>query len=257
MNNYGMLQNRKERIRQWHKHPKHAEICRSLRKSAEGLLETGLKFLPQVISIQNGLESAVAATECAAAGSHNLHRGFYCPSPVYDLIVGNVHRGRLLKRITKGSNITHRFSYSQAGMMILCETVLNGHPIFTEYLIYKDDRVYGIMLDNSNALSRVSSEVYHNGRITQYCFVQVVHLQDSSSIFDYYEEQYAYDDDGLCTCVWKSFNPGAETFEEMLLEFQREAGYLVSYTAKDRSIQDGEENNNVVGTYYPRTRRKA
>ena len=31
-------------------------------------------------------------------GGESMHRGYYCPSPVYDLLVGNVNRGRLLKR---------------------------------------------------------------------------------------------------------------------------------------------------------------
>ena len=45
-------------------------------------------------------EKALAETRYTeyAKGGKTFHRGYYCPSPVQDLIVGNANRGRLLKR---------------------------------------------------------------------------------------------------------------------------------------------------------------
>ena len=37
-------------------------------------------------------------------GGELFHRGYYFPSPFFDLVVGNANRGRLVKRPRKGEN---------------------------------------------------------------------------------------------------------------------------------------------------------
>ena len=34
-----------------------------------------------------------------ATGGGTMHRGFYCPSIVEDIIIGNINRGKLIKRL--------------------------------------------------------------------------------------------------------------------------------------------------------------
>ena len=47
-------------------------------------------------TIYKDLLNDVVRTEYARGGE-TIHRGYYCPSPVYDIIVGGASRGRLLK----------------------------------------------------------------------------------------------------------------------------------------------------------------
>ena len=64
--------------------------------------------------------SKKADREELCSGS-DMFLGFYNPSPVYDLIVGNVHRGRILKRITKSSKPSHKYGFDKDGR--LCTVV--------------------------------------------------------------------------------------------------------------------------------------
>lgn len=41
-------------------------------------------------------QSAICSTEYGRGGEF-FHRGYYCPSPILDIIVGNANRGKLIK----------------------------------------------------------------------------------------------------------------------------------------------------------------
>lgn len=47
-------------------------------------------------SLYRALWEQAAAWQYARGGGV-LHRGWYCPSPVYDMVIGSADRGRLLK----------------------------------------------------------------------------------------------------------------------------------------------------------------
>ena len=38
-----------------------------------------------------------------SVGGEVMHRGYYCPNPIGDIIIDNAKRGRLLKRLTERS----------------------------------------------------------------------------------------------------------------------------------------------------------
>ena len=57
------------------------------------------------------------------AGSRYLQRGRYCPSVVRDLYLGNASRGRLLRRITKKTKYSHKYTFAPDGKMLIAETV--------------------------------------------------------------------------------------------------------------------------------------
>ena len=66
-------------------------IDRQYRGSVQEIYEEGLR---QVVRRQY------------ARGGCTLQRGYYCPSPVLDIIAGNKDRGRLLKNSPENSLIT-------------------------------------------------------------------------------------------------------------------------------------------------------
>ena len=72
-----------------------------------------------VLSLFEEADKKVVREEMCSGS--DMFLGFYNPSPVYDLIVGNVHRGRLLKRITKSSKPSHKYGFDQNGR--LCTVV--------------------------------------------------------------------------------------------------------------------------------------
>ena len=55
-------------------------------------------------------KSVVREEYCSGS---DMFLGYYCPSLILDIVVGNVHRGRLLKRVTKRSKPTHRYGFDK------------------------------------------------------------------------------------------------------------------------------------------------
>ena len=53
-------------------------------------------------------------------GGESTHRGYYCPSPVIDLLIGNVSRGRLLKR-RPAVNYDYIYCLNEARQIIMVD----------------------------------------------------------------------------------------------------------------------------------------
>lgn len=103
-----------------------------------------------------------------ALGSRYMHRGYYCPSPIYDKLVGNARRGRIAKRITKTTRPTNRYEFDIEGKLRLVETInRNGHNE-TEFVFYEEGVVFGLTYDGHDLLSKLSIEQYTEGMITSY-----------------------------------------------------------------------------------------
>lgn len=184
-----------------------------------------------------------------ASGSM-LHRGYYCPSPTRDIIVGNAKRGKLLKRLTCVSKPSYEYGFDTDGKLLYCKWLNNGEPTHIEYLIYEDHGIFGITLDCDDNLAYLTVETLRDGRLTDYSFGI---FSSSCSTFRcnvMEQEHYEYDTQGLCSCDMHQYIQASATSPAVYqhsgkFEFQRKNGMLTSYTD-----QHGHE-------YQVRTRRKA
>ena len=77
-----------------------------------------------------------------ATGGETMHRGFYCPSIVEDIIIGNVNRGRIIKRLVK-QPITYTYGFDNSNRLV---TVIRHTKIgdIYEYIMYIDNIQYGV-----------------------------------------------------------------------------------------------------------------
>ena len=103
-----------------------------------------------------------------ALGARYLHRGFYCPSPIYDKVVVNARRGRIAKRMTKASRPTNRYEFDLEGKLRISETIYPNGSMKTEFIFYEDDVIFGLTYDRQDYLSMLTVERYSKGRITSY-----------------------------------------------------------------------------------------
>lgn len=131
------------------------------------------------------------------ANSRYLHRGFYCPSPVLDLLVTNTRRGRILKRPTGRSNITNRYVYDTSGKLIFTDNYINGKMVSSEYLLYYENMVCGITIGISGRIICVSEELYANSRIESYLCAYYSGTGESTICYKMDCENYQYDEYGL------------------------------------------------------------
>ena len=174
------------------------EIWKFSHKKRDFLIKQGLDFRTQNQAV-NYRELAVFRKETAVT-SRYLHRGYYCPSPIQDIIVDNARRGKILKRETKRSKPTHRYYFNTKDQLLIAETILCDGSIQTEYLVYCKDAIYGYTYDSKNNLIGVSEECYKDDRIQRYfrasCFNdEVRQWYNSITCIDY--EMYQYNDSEL------------------------------------------------------------
>ena len=87
------------------------------------------KFLEDV-------QRAVCSIEYGRGGEL-FHRGYYLPSPFFDLVVGNANRGRLVKRPRKGAVYDYIYYKDQAGNLIMVDKY-SGNTDADKELYYRE-----------------------------------------------------------------------------------------------------------------------
>ena len=253
MNNFYDWNERLKHLEKWRSSDAHNKACMRQQAECSRLIHIASDFLQDLSALDVAVKSKAVVMEKEVGG--DIHRGFYCPSPILDIIVGNVHRGRILKRATISSKITHCFGFDGDGRLLYAETIGNGTPYYTEYIIKKGSYQYGITVNTHSELTAVSEECFEDQRLVRYCYINIIPDNNAPIVFNFHQEQYIYDECGLKSCIWSEYEPFAQAIQKYLYEFQREEGYLHSYTLLDQSI-DGHEVANGI-KYTVRLKRKA
>lgn len=182
-----------------------------------------------------------------------LHRGFYCPSPVYDIISGNAKRGKLLKKPFIKSKPSHEYGFDVDGYLLYCKRFDNT-VVSTEYLDYSPDTVHGMLLDGEGFISVITEETYDQGRLMRFLQCSCMPTDDGFYCHQAYCEEYEYDEEGLRCCktqnllfplpdtsiFLKSTFPQSTQWpvycsDEFL--FQRADGYLSGYTCGQQTYR--------------------
>ena len=158
-----------------------------------------------------------------------LHRVYYHPSPIYDLIVGNAKRGRLCAKATSPTQISHRFIFDCANRLVRVENFNRGQISYIEFLQHSDGKVMGLTLDCNGFLAAVSEEVYSNYQIASFSIANCFYDGDKYVCFNYHAEYYRYDAMGLLWCNFVNLSPQSGYLINKNYTFERENGLLVAY----------------------------
>lgn len=191
-------------------------------------------------------------------GGEGTHRGYYCPSPVIDLVIGNVSRGRLLKR-RPAANYDYIYYLNEARQIIMVddfatwengsktlytrEFVFHGENIETS-VEYKLDSFLGYIHMYSASLCDYDAgklRTYKRLIMDTYCRDDGSFYTDKDS-FLFQAEDYEYDESGLmCKFVWGEqlsfkektrsgkFKPAGYTQEYAYRLFHNEDGFMYAY----------------------------
>lgn len=197
----------------------------ALRQRAEQILHHGLE---RMADLTKTCQDPQAPATAWCSGS-NLHRGCYHPSPVHDLIVGNLKRGKLCR--SDNRQLSHRYWFNSDGQLLRIEYVHQGQPFKTEYLFYEGNVVWGITIGNDGHLAAVACERYDQGRLRHWVLAQCDAAYGEPRCFGYHEEEYRYDDEGIARCHWIDFTPPNGFPQDEVFTFERQDGYLVAYTS--------------------------
>ncbi|MCF2941899.1 hypothetical protein L1N85_26625 [Paenibacillus alkaliterrae] len=195
-------------------------ILNAFKNDVTELISIKHEYADKLSELRASVEKEVVRLEYSKGGE-TIHRGYYCPSPVLDLIVGGKKRGRLFKKkIPEFGSYSYEYGFDKDDRLIrvkgINEFTTPNSRFDEEYLIYRKNIVYGVEFDHLGKLHVVSKCAYNNGNIIKYeqsvCWMEI----DA----DLYYEEYTYENNKLSEVhVFYNIEP--------LLGIYSESRYLV------------------------------
>lgn len=160
----------------------------------------------------------------------DLFRGYYHPSPVYDLIVGNTKRGSRRNGNIQNANISHRYLFNSSGSLVCIENMHNGEVACTEFLNYKQNTRIGITIEK-NQVRGIAEEQFNNGELVSFSRL-ICHSVDGQYVpFSLHWEKFFYQGEHLSECeLVSNFNPHYSPFTFERYQFESQNGLLTAYT---------------------------
>ena len=201
-------------------------------------------------------EKHVAAAKAATVrkrytrGGLILPRGYFCPSPILDLVVGGGNRGRLVKNPDKydPKEIT-TFWFDQDDQLTLVERPWKER----ELVVREGDIEIGILRDIDGYLIMVSRCIYHSGKIISY-ERGMCNISKKISALD--KEEYSYAESGLSTSTWFRYDDDVNIIGRTIYQFDHSPdGMLSKYRVIDRKT-DFINNNAWEGHDFIITKRR-
>lgn len=154
------------------------------------------------------------------------HRGYFCPSLIQDIVIGNARRGRLIRHPRKASIPEYTYGFDLAGKLICVETEFNFEWIFYE----ANRRQVGLTFFKRNAsIDDVSVCQYDDqGRLLSYLYGYSYTLNGTPMAIR--SEQYQYDADQMNVTISDYFQSGKNFMAKQRgYCFTLENGVLKSY----------------------------
>lgn len=231
------------------------QSCDILQKECQRLLEIGEKYLNLLSELSKQYREGTASQIFATGGF--LHRGAYCPSPIIDLVTGNLSRGRILKKPTARSKINHIFGFNVSGQLIYDQQIYDDVLYATEYVIYIENSIYGVTVDKDGFLLSVSEELYAQEHLKEYRYANYGYTGNEHACYQFCQELYLYDNIGLVSCDSQTFYPDKSIIKHNQYNFQRQNGYLWSYTVASTGNNPNTVLHDDTQIFYIKKKRKA
>ncbi len=174
-------------------------------------------------------------------GGEVLHRGYYCPSPIFDIVVGNASRGHLLKRVSKSKAPDFTYGFSKDGRLVIADGpychLEGAYPALKEVILHTNELQIGLGLEvwqEKYRLNRVSICRYQDGRILSYV-LGTGWNPDTETFSECVLETYTYANGILKSAIWQDRHQWEDVlFRGCSYAFQYDKnGCLAGYTAQD------------------------
>ncbi len=171
-------------------------LCAPYRLDCERIVEIMKENGGRQNELDIGLKSNTAEIKYSAGGE-TFYRGFFCPSLIEDIVVGNYTRGRMCKADNPRVTGTHYFDSHKKHI----GTAQNGQK---EYISYCGNKSLGLQYCGGELSAVAECEYDHAGRIQTYMHAQCDHY--NNSVTEYMKEVYIYAEDKLIA-EWSRYCP--------------------------------------------------
>ncbi len=212
------------------------------------LLNLYYRYRESYEELLSNIEPEISTVEYGKGGEV-LHRGYYCPSPVIDIVIGNGNRGTLLKRPRKGYIYDYSFFKDASGRIIMVDKYASFSEkkvlYDREFLIYHDDEViaplYEFQRNNCIRIASISNCRYDKaGKIEAYRRMNArTYRTENGDLFtnektcEIYAETYSYDNYGMLEKSTLA-NQFLSFITEDSFRFHHDSdGFLTSYETED------------------------
>ena len=99
------------------------ELIKDLNDSCLKLADAADLYADDILLMAEDFKSRVTYYEYGIAGT-SLHRGWYSPSLIEDIVIGNVSRGRLVRNPRKSTKPSFRFGFDQMRRLLFLTIIL-------------------------------------------------------------------------------------------------------------------------------------
>jgi hypothetical protein len=227
--------------------------CKPFKLECERISKIAIEYSLVCDDIYEELNSNVTRYEYSTGGK-TIHRGYYCPSPVLDIIVGGCNRGKLLKRLTSKSKPTYKYGFNDQNQLIISNYI---HLNLNEIIIHKKNSTTGIVFSKDFGINTISECVYHDGRIASY--ICCLYFADEKSVTEYKKEEYGYSSNGLEYVDTYTFLNSKDTpiLSRDRYQFMHDSnGYLSQYNVTEYEGEKAKEPYGEDFVYDVRILRK-
>ena len=177
----------------------HEEILRQAEADCRKIDESLPYYLEHRDSLLEKVRAQVVHTEYAVGGT--IHRGYYCPSPIQDIIVGGTKRGVLRKKPDMKEK-THVYGFDSKGRLVYVEHPWNAQ----ECIFWSDNREISIVYDSAwgdkTKIAMICEAVYEQSQLQKYTEYKVSPFH---WVMDFTREEYTYSSLGLSAAVFQSY----------------------------------------------------
>ena len=210
-------------------------------------LEQLRPYLDDLESAFDTMSKSVVRYQYARGGTNN-HRGYYCPSPIRDIVIGNCHRGYLYKTQPKTRQPSFIYGFNAQGELVTTESESCGKEFIlyinhaTIGISYTISEEYGLWIDTITLC-----EYNEAGQILLYLLCSGP--SDDPLLMHQYElEMYHYGGEGIETADWYYLLHHDSLYvSHNIFTFQHNAdGELSSYTVETRYGIDDVPHKSAV-----------
>lgn len=159
-------------------------------------------------------------------GGGTIHRGYYCPSPIKDRVIGGCKRGRLISKLPSKPDTVYEYFFNASGEMTLANkyAVERGQMYYlqSELITRNDSTARSFVLKDVTRcphISGISECSYDNGLISSYEYAAIIGRADNAFCASIDSERYWYDKNRLITCFMDSYICGTEILQSLRYDF--------------------------------------
>ena len=244
-----------KRLKQWNTSEDYAKQYVMFQSIVDHIMSVYKLHKDKIDQMTDQLDEIAVHKEIGSVS--DMHRRYYCPSLTHDIVVGNVDRGRLLKRLTPRSKRYFVYGYDHAGRMIWCKEFSNASLVNIETFIYEGEYRYGFTQNMNHPMFAITQEKFQNGRIVNYLYGHGYHAEEEMVWVEWRQECYHYDEIGLKSCDVFRVCPTMMDMTHDKLIFNRDNGYLKNYYRETLIGLDEVEVIRTGPIYNVLTKRKA